>query len=351
MKLSRSTRSLFCLFCWATLSVFVLRPAELVDAQEDEPLAQLREEPAGDRYAVFFELTAEVRSRRFDADIEASARLEAILVDTSTEDGAAGAKTLRLVRKLQPATKYYRVDPAGPMGDEAKMAAEVTLPEGSWDALERARRGAERLGQATHEEWSRKTGETQAFDGAFAFIILGEPTDRFQVHLDPAGRVKSVENRLTDRWQNGPFDRFIGGWGANHPEDGSLAGYWFWNEGEAEPFDYEPHVYHAFEQALELLGQALPAGDQQLSWPELTQDLLRVLKTLVPKAERRIEPPQPSPTTLTLVQPGVATSAHPGAQLVSLRRSAEASSLEVTLRDEGLLVELRVGFEALSVQD
>jgi hypothetical protein len=245
-----------------------------------------------------FALTAELSSATLDARIEAGARL---LMERS-----ADGRRLSLVRPLEPAWKLYRVDPLGP-GDEAKMAAEVTLPEAGWPALEAARAEVERRAAARWAEW-KKAGldRGQALDGTFAFVVIGPPAGRFEIDLGTDGLPQRITNRLTDRWLSGPLEALFESWERR-------AGYWFWNAG-AKPFEWEPHVYHALAVAVELLGEPrLVPGAEDLrtatarQWrhpvAELGARVGRVLSTLAPKTRGRLRAPRATAVELVRARP------------------------------------------------
>ena len=231
------------------------------------------------RYELSFELEAEVTSRRVDAELVAGARL----LMTSYRS-AGGELSLSLERVLEAPWKLYHVNPAGPFGEETKLGAVITLPDASWKTLEARRREARRLAMERHAAWAEGRTSTPALDGAFAFVVIGPSRDRFEVQIEAGGRVREVRNRLTDRWLSGPFDRFIGAWGASGEQPDAPEGYWFWNQGESEPFDYEPHTYHALAEAVRLLDLPLPADrSAAVDWPTAVSDAHSVAERLVPK--------------------------------------------------------------------
>ncbi|MGH9380481.1 MAG: hypothetical protein ACRD2Z_07695 [Thermoanaerobaculia bacterium] len=239
------------------------------------------------RYEVFYRVNADVRSVELTADLRAGGRL-AVEAQTLPD----GGRRFRLLRPLADPWKLYWVDPAGPAGDEVKYASVVTLEEGTWEALDRADVEVRERGRAMYERWKQATGNTHTFDGAFAFVVIGPPEGRFNVDLDPGGRLRAVRNRLTSRWQAGPFDRFLMQWAGPRFE-----GYWFWNEGEGQPPHWEPHTYHALEKALELLAlprlaaaEGAPPADDLL-WDDAPSLALAVLTTLASRTARRLAPP------------------------------------------------------------
>ena len=257
--------------------------------------AESEKSPPGPYYServeLRFRVTAQIETTTLDARVEAGARL---LLER-TEEG----RRLSLVEVLEPGWKLYRVDPLGP-GSEAKMAGVMTLPEGSWPAVEAARGALEARAAQRWAKWEEKGWtQSQSFDGTFAFLVLGPAAGRFEIDLTSDGRTKRVENRLTDRWTPGDLDTLLRDWD-------SRSGYWFWN-GEAEPFEWEPHVFHALVPALELLeAPFLPEGDttltgsEELKWtqaaPGVGERALRVLNVLVPKSRGRLRVPTVTPT-------------------------------------------------------
>lgn len=246
---------------------------------------------------ISFRLEARLDTATLEADVEAAGRLW-----MRRKDRVGGPVTLSLVQPLEHPWKLYAVDPLGPAGDEVKLAAVVTLPEGSWEALEAAREEIRRLGEEKHRQWAASTGSDRPLDGTFAFVVIGPPAGRFNVEIGADGRLRSVTNHLTDHWLPEDFDRLAKAWQAAEREGGRPPeGYWFWNQGEAEPPPWQPHTYHALAAALELLELPLFPGDDpeaaarqgeggsyRLELPEVAEGIRRVLETLAPKAKGRL---------------------------------------------------------------
>lgn len=245
-------------------------------------------------YEVWYSLTAEVHGAGARADIQAGGRL---LMSVAPEVGpeVGGGARLELVRPLVDPWKLYWVDPFGPFGEEIKLATVKTLSELSWEALETAQEEVALTGRERHALWLDGTDRERPLDGAFGFIVIGPPAGRFAIDIHPTGNIREVTNRLTDRWLSGPFGRFVG----TAPEE-TPHGYWFWNQGETEPFEYEPHTYHAMAAALELLALPLPSiptsGDEEESviWNDPTKLALEVLTTVAPKIGSRLSKHQPT---------------------------------------------------------
>lgn len=257
------------------------------------PGAESVAEPADEFFKLFYKVEASTRSVGATAELRAAANL--LMKGRRSADGNL---ILELERPLTPAWKLYFVDPLGPLGDEVKLAAVVSLPEAGWSALEDARLEAERLGVRQYEKWSSESAHAHGhgYDGSFAFVVIGDPRNRFLVDIAGNGQVKAVQNRLTDRWLSGPFDQWIGAWGRDVQVDGPQ-GYWFWNQGESAPFDYEPHTYHALETALALLRYPLVPLDvtrADFRWKDFAQRAANVFERLVPKATGKF-PHTPDP--------------------------------------------------------
>ena len=238
------------------------------------------------RYEISFQLEAQVSSPRMDAELLAGGRL--LMASRRSPEGGL---SLTLERVLEAPWKLYHVDPLGPFGEETKLSAVITLGEASWEALAERRQTVAAFAADRHRSWTADggRGSSKRLDGAFAFVVIGSPRGRFAVELELDGQLAGVENRLTDRWLNGPFDRFIGTWGPDGSQPGAPRGYWFWNEGEAEPFSYEPHTYHALAAALELLDLPLPdveapAEGATVVWSDAARRAAEVVGTLAPKA-------------------------------------------------------------------
>ncbi len=228
------------------------------------------EEP-GTIWEVWYSIEARVRSARADADLEGGGSLS-----MNGRRLPSGALSLSLGEVRIHPWKLYWLDPIGPLGEEVKMSSVVTLPEAGWEALEAARLEAEAEGAVRHRRWLDRAERPRGLDGTFAFVVIGPERDRFRLEIAGDGRLVEVVNRMTDRWLPGPFDQFLE---TPHP-----SGYWFWNLGETEPFEYEPHTYHAFAAALELLALPLPgAGAENAVWTDLAPRALRVLETLAPR--------------------------------------------------------------------
>lgn len=229
-------------------------------------------------YELSYQLEAQLSSATLDATVRASTRFE-----MTAEPKPGGGLKLSLLRLVEPAWKYYRVDPAGPMGGEAKLGAVVTLPAPTWDAVDATRLDIERFGGEQH----RLSGATrETFDGAFAFLVIGPERGRFTVELDRRGGLLAARDQLTDRWISGELDPLLKRWGK-----GEL-GYWFWNHGESRPPSWEPNTVRALVAALELLvipgdvaaGAPEPAQTTSIELPKLGQAVVAVLSTLVPKS-------------------------------------------------------------------
>lgn len=240
------------------------------------------------RYEVWYRATARHRGVTANADLEAGGRL------LMARTGISPETRLDLIRVLEDPWKLYSLDPVGLFGEETKYAAVVTLPEGSWKALDAARRRVAALGRAQHGAWIESTDQPRPLDGTFAFVVTGHPKQRFNIELRKDASVARVVNRLTSRWLSGPFVQFVGNWGKEPGAELDLNGYWFSNNGESEPFDYEPHTYHAFAAALELLTVPLPrTPGSVVSWPNAVETASEVLGTLAPKGRNRFSGAKP----------------------------------------------------------
>ncbi|MCP4202954.1 MAG: hypothetical protein GY769_13610 [bacterium] len=241
-------------------------------------LSQRATSAAGPTWEAWYSVSARVRGVRADADLEAGGRLSMAGLETPS-----GALSLSLGGVLEHPWKLYWVDPLGPFGEEVKTASVVTLPEASWTALETARAANRAHGRREHQRWLEHAQRPRALDGSFAFIVIGRSQDRFRFEVGADGAVSEITNRMTHSWLPGPFDQFIG------KAEPVPIGYWFWNQGETEPFDYEPHTYDAFATALELLAVPLPrAAGATLSWPDAADIASKVLGTLAPKGRSRL---------------------------------------------------------------
>ncbi len=246
--------------------------ASSVARGSDPPDSELR------HYEVWYRLKALVRSPRIDADIRAGGRLL-----MSVNPKAGNTQRLSLVAPLEDPWKLYWVDPLGPFGQETKVAMVTALPQGSWDALATTREKIERIGREHHTVWLQDADPKRPLDGVFGFLVIGPARDRFAIDFAPEGTVEKVTNRLTDRWLPGPFDQFVG----REAGKNLTKGYWFWNDREAMPPDWEPHTYRALAAALELLALPLPdpqAGEATILWEDPEEIATRVLATLAPKA-------------------------------------------------------------------
>jgi len=327
---------LSCVLCIVGLSPSPCIAVTLAVTAAESATARVPDSEIASAYEVFFTLSAEARGRRLDADIEVVARLE-----MRPERRPDGGIDFVLVRELQPATKFYAVDPAGPFGDEVKMAAVTTLPEGSWAALAEARGAIEQSGRSQHAAWSAKHSSERPFDGAFAFLVIGPADGRFRITQATDGRIAGVTNELTDRWMSGPIDPLFARWD-EHTTGELQHGYWFWNQGEQEPFDYEPHVYHALVRALQLLDRPF----QDAAHESITAELLDVVLTLAPKAEGRITPTL-KPVSMVPSGPGSATSSPASNPRVEVYRALGDARLAVDWKDEELRLELQVGIRPL----
>lgn len=243
-------------------------------------------EPAGRRYLLELELSALQSSARGRAEVLAGARLL-----MSSRRSPAGGLTLAFERALEDPWKLFHLDPIGPFGGQTKAAAVITLPEASWDALDERRAAHARAAARRHAGWRPAAGRKPPLDGAFAFIVIGDPIGRFNLEIAAGGERVAVENRMTDRWLNGDFGRFVGDWGPTGARPGAPRGYWFWNDGETEPFSWQPGTYRALAAAVELLGRAPADGI------ELVRRAERVIEALAPRAPGRRAPSWP-PLTL-----------------------------------------------------
>lgn len=238
--------------------------------------------------SVFYRVEARVHGFLLKAEVVGGGRL------LMRSGGPEAPGQLTLLRPEEDPWKLYWVKPR--LGhEESKHAAVVILPEVSWEALDEVTRRMEKLGRTRARE--RPASD---FDGSFTYVVLGPAEGRFTVRLplSSADRGVVVANRLTDRWLPGDFDRYVKAWAS--PAAGTRArapqGYWFWNQGEREPFDWEPHTYHAFAEALRLLGDPSPfqaqpraaGGEVTRSIPGLGDRLVRILETLFPKAAGRL---------------------------------------------------------------
>jgi hypothetical protein len=253
------------------------------------PGALAQETSEGSFYELHYRVSAQARSARLDADLEAGGRL--LMRGRRTDSGYLH---LSLERPIVAPWKLYWVDPAGPFGDEVKLASVSTLESGSWETLAEARAHSERFAEERYAEWRAGERRKPPLDGAFTFIVIGPAPGRFTASFDAEGALTAVRNRLTDRWLSGPFDQYAGGWGPD-AAPGAMApeGYWFWNKGESAPFAYEPHTYHAFESALRFLSlpmdpmQTTPDGEDLVprrAWPDLAAMAIEVVETLAPRA-------------------------------------------------------------------
>lgn len=221
---------------------------------------------------VWYSASARERGARADADLLAGGRLTMTGLPSSS-----GAFRLSSSAIVEHPWKLYWVDPLGPFGEEIKAASVVTLPETTWLALEAARNENAAFGRLRHQRWLEHAEKPRKLDGSFAFIVIGPVEGRFRFDVGAHGAISEATNRMTHRWLPGPFDQFVG-------TELVPNGYWFWNNGEVEPFDYEPHTYHAFAAALELLAVPLPRlPGSVLSWPDVVKTASEVLSTLAPK--------------------------------------------------------------------
>ncbi|MDH3745454.1 MAG: hypothetical protein OES47_10175 [Acidobacteriota bacterium] len=280
-------------------------------------------------YEVWYALNAEFRGRGSDADIRAGGRL---LMRLDPE--AASGRRLELVRPLEDPWKLYSVDPLGPFGGETKLALVTTLPEASWEALDESQAEIARIGRERLARWIEATRSKRRLDGAFGFVAIGPATGRFAIDFHTGGRVLDVTNGLTDRWLPGPFDQFIGSWGSGFSDKDAPRGYWFWNQGETKPFEWEPHTYHAMAAALELLALPLPPNPDSgprmptVSWESPEVLAFDVLTTLAPKIAGRIRD----------------RSSHQGAVEVKTRRDGDSLRIRVDRTAEGLQIDRELIF-------
>ncbi|HRC84276.1 MAG TPA: hypothetical protein PK413_01555 [Thermoanaerobaculia bacterium] len=238
-------------------------------------------------FELWFRLEAHLSQAALEASVLAGGRL-----GMGMEATAAGRK-LVLERPLEDPWKLYSVR-SGWFGKETKMAAEVTLPQPTWEALAEVRSRADRLALERLAGWKRRPESAGTLDGAFCFVVVGPPEGRFELAIAPQVRAK---NRMTDHWLSGELDPLLKAWqakaegGAKPPQ-----GYWFWNHGESRPFAWEPHAYHALAAAAQLLdlplapgrGGGLAAGSYEAEVPELGRRAREVLEILMPKARGRL---------------------------------------------------------------
>lgn len=227
-----------------------------------------------ERYLVELDLAAHRSGVRGRGELLAGARLS--MSARRTDDGGLA---LDLDRALEDPWKLFHVDPLGPFGRLTQVAAVITLPEASWEALAARRAEAGRLAAERHARWRPAVGKKPPLDGSFFFVVIGPPEGRFTVEVDASGSVRRVVNRMTERWLNGDFDRFIGDWGPDGERPGAECGYWFWNHGETQPFRWQPRTYRAVAAALELLAGEPRDGNDFLRGAE------RVVATLAPDAQ------------------------------------------------------------------
>lgn len=242
-------------------------------------------------WETWYSVSARVRTKRIDADLEAGGRLAMAGLESP-----AGGLSLSLSEVLEHPWKLYWVDPLGPVGEEIKVASVVTLREASWDALAAAEAENKISAAERHRKWSAAAQRPRELDGSFAFVVVGDARNGFRIEITPKGRVAHVVNRLTDRWLFGPFDQFVGKPAPEDSEERRAApapvGYWFWNHGEEEPHGYEPHTYHAFAAALALLSLELPpvsqpgvSAEEAVTWWRYEQRVIRVLSILAPRID------------------------------------------------------------------
>ncbi len=242
------------------------------------PLSPQLTSAAGPTWEAWYSVSARVRGARADADLVAGGRLSMAGFRTPS-----GVLSLSLGDVLEHPWKLYWVDPLGPFGEEVKTASVVTLPEASWIALETVRAANRAHGRREHQRWLENAQRPRALDASFAFIVIGSAQDRFRFAVGADGAVSEVTNRMTHRWLPGPFDQFIG------TAEPVPNGYWFWNQGETEPFEYEPRTYDALATALGLLAVPLPrTAGAIFSWPDAADIASEVLGTLAPKGRSRL---------------------------------------------------------------
>ncbi len=349
---------------WSAIALVVVFAAPEVRAETAETAR------FSTRVELYYRLTAQIATTPLDARVEAGARL---LMARSLEE-----HRLSLLRPLEPAWKFYRVDPLGP-GGEAKMAAVVTLAEGSWQELEAARAEVAADAAARWARWQEAGLDAgQNFDGSFAYLVLGPAEGRFEVEMAGDGRVESVSNRLTDRWLSGPLGELFERWQRSaQAGERPPAGYWFWNPG-AKPFAWEPHTYHAFVTALQLMeapylppsgpaGMSPPPPSWEHSPPGLGEKLAEVLAVLTPKARGRLRPGNAGPTRLQFTAralddhrwwiegktpPSVSAKGQRNSLTLSRqliydaeRQTAVTDSLRATMETKSGRVTLHVGFK------
>ena len=187
-----------------------------------------------------FEVKGKIRSSMVDADIWAGGRLS-----MAASGAPGGATTLKLVRPLDDAWKFFWVNPV--IGSQfVNCGSEVAVSAPTWPARAAADKRASDRGQHQYQLWTQQWGGKQPYKNSFAFYIIGDPRDRVQATVSPGGTVGGVVNRLTQRWlPNGWSD-----WMAGHPQEGY--GYW---ASDAHAPDWEPHAYHGFIAAMALLGK------------------------------------------------------------------------------------------------
>ena len=233
-----------------------------------------------EHYVLDFRLTVRVESPSLDSELLAGGRLELRAEETALSQGRW---VLRLERILEDPWKLYWVDPWGPFGEEVKVASVIDLTGGSWAELKEGRQAAQRSGLVRYQQWiENREGRSPRFDGSFAFVVLGPVRGRFSIGVGSESDIPTVVNEMTTSWRSGEFAQWEGdGW--KYPP----GGYWFWNEGEGQPFDWEPHTYHALAAAAELLTLGrLPIAENQAETAARTA--LSVLQILAPKARRQM---------------------------------------------------------------
>lgn len=233
---------------------------------------------AAEPIEVFFELELHLRSFTVDADVLAGGRL------LMREQGGS----LVLERVLEHPFKLYRVSPL--VGwEEVKYAADMTLETPSNAARLKAEHEADERGRLF---WTRLDTKVP-FDQAFVFFILGAPEGRFIVDRAIAGGVRTVTNRMTDRWLANGLSDWLGG--------NTVEGYAYWERSD-EPPDWQPHAYDAFAQAIRLLQGPVHAG------PLLHRDMVGkvrdVVETLLPKAKGRFSGESDVQVPMTLTADG-----------------------------------------------
>ena len=150
-------------------------------------------ESALELWETWYSVSARVRTKAIDADLEAGGRLA-----MAGLAGPSGQLTLRLRDVLEPPWKLYWVDPLGPAGKEVKVASVVTLREASWDALEAAQAESAAAAAVRHRRWLATAQRPRELDGSFAFVVIGDAPERVR-HRDRLRRQRGNSDQSNDR--------------------------------------------------------------------------------------------------------------------------------------------------------